>query len=358
MRARYVVSVCAAVVICATGIGAIGPEAQAPAGQAAAAKAPAAQKPQVVSALGKSFFAKPDTDGAIAKADTALAADPKNLDLLIAAARVRDTALQFDASIEMYTKAIGLAPDDVRAYRFRGHRYISTRKFDLAIKDLERAIALAPSSYDVVYHLGLAYFMTGQFPAAASTYRACLDRKTPGPKLPEGWRDCATLTGGVTPAPARGGAAGRGAAAPAPAGGGAAASAVPAPDDDARMGITDWLYRSLRRAGRPGEAMVVLSWVRDGLTVKENEAYYRALLFYKGARTEAQALPAEAFKENTGVSVGYGLANFYLAEGQTAKACTLMRRLVQDDAHWNAFGFIGAEADLTRANGPCASAAK
>ena len=34
------------------------------------------------------------------------------------------------------------------------------------------------------------------------------------------------------------------------------------------------------------------------------------------------------------------------------------RRLVQDDAHWNAFGFIGAEADLTRANGPCAAVAK
>jgi hypothetical protein len=84
---------------------------------------------------------------------------------------------------------------------------------------------------------------------------------------------------------------------------------------------------------------------------------YRALLFYKGVRTEAQVLPDEAFKENTGVTVGYGLANYSLAEGQTAKACALMRRLVEDEAHWNAFGFIGAEAELTRANGPCAAQA-
>ena len=339
MRARHVGSVILAVVILAAGISASSGGAQTPAGQ----------KPQVVSPLGKQFFAKADSDGAIAKADAALAAEPNNLDLLVAAARARDTALQFDASIAMYTKAIGLAPNDVRAYRFRGHRYISTRKFDLAIKDLERAIGLAPSSYDVAYHLGLAYFMTAQFPAAATTYRACLERKTPGPALPAGWRDCAALSGGAAPAASGGAAA---------AGGGAAASAAQAPDDDSRMGVSDWLYRSYRRAGRAEEAMVLLSGIRDGLTVKENEAYYRALLFYKGVRTEAQVLPAEAIKENTGVSVGYGLANYYLAEGQTVKACALMRRLVQDDAHWNAFGYIGAETELTRSNGPCVAQAK
>jgi len=286
------------------------------------AQAPGDQKPQVVSPQGKSFFAKADADGAIAKADAALAADPGNLDLLIAAARAHDVALQFDKSIPIYTRAIGVAPNDVRAYRFRGHRYISTRKFDLAIRDLEKAQSLAPSSFDVAYHLGLAYFMTGQFPAAARTYRACLDRKTPESALPDGWRDCASH------------------------------------DDESRIGLSDWLYRSLRRAGRAEEAKALLDGIPEGLAVKENEAYYRALLFYKGVRTEAQALPDEAFKENTGVTVGYGLANFYLTEGNTAKACALMRRLVEDEAHWNAFGFIGAEADLARTSGPCAALAK
>jgi tetratricopeptide (TPR) repeat protein len=288
------------------------------------AQEPGGQKPQVVSAFAKQYFARADTDGAIAKANAALAADPGNLDLIIAAARAHDVALQFDASIALYTKAINMAPDDVRAYRFRGHRYISTRSFGPAITDLERAIELAPSSFDVAYHLGLAYFLTARFPAAARTYQRCLDRKAPGPGLPDGWRDCAALS-----------------------------SAAAVRDEESRIGMNDWLYRSLRRAGRAEEAKTLLAGVPEGLAVKENEAYYRALLFYKGARTEAQVLPEEAFKENTGVTVGYGLANFYLAEGQTAKACSLMRRLVDDEAHWNAFGFIGAEADLTRASGPC-----
>jgi hypothetical protein len=297
-------------------------------GIAAVPQAPAGQRPQVVTALGKSYFARADTDGAIAKADAALAADPGNLDLVIAAARARDVALQFDASIALYTKAVNMAPEDVRAYRFRGHRYISTRKFDLAIKDLERAIALAPSSFDVVYHLGLAYFMAARFPEAAKTYQSCLDRKSPGGALPAGWRDCAAL------------------------------SAAAERDEESRIGISDWLYRSLRRAGRTDDAKALLAGIPENLAVKENEAYHRALLFYKGARTEAQVLPDEAFKENTGVTVGYGLANFYLAEKQTAKACALLRRLVEDEAHWNAFGFIGAEADLTRAGGPCAAAGR
>ena len=297
-------------------------------GIASAPQAPAGQKPQVVTALGQSYFAKADADGAIAKANAALAADPKNVDLLIAAARAHDVALQFDASIALYTRAIEMAPNDVRGYRFRGHRYVSTRKFDLAVKDLERALSLAPSSFDVVYHLGLAYFLSARFPEAAKTYQSCLDRKTPGTGLPAGWRDCAAL------------------------------SAATDRDDESRIAVSDWLYRSLGRAGRAGEAKILLSGIPDGLAIKENEAYYRALLFYKGARTEAQVLPDEAFKENTGVTAGYGLANFYLAEGQTAKACALLRRLVEDGAHWNAFGFIGAEADLTRANGPCGAAGR
>ena len=288
-------------------------------GASGAAQAPGDQKPQVVSPLGKKFFARADIDGAIAKADAALAAAPNNLDLLIAAARARDAALQYTGSIPIYTKAVGLAPDDVRAYRFRGHRYISIRKFDLAIKDLERAQALAPSSFDVVYHLGLAYFLSGRFPDAAKTYQSCLDGKAAGPALPAGWRGCSGL------------------------------------DEESRIAVSDWLYRSLRRANRTGEAAALLAGIREGLAIKENEAYYRALLFYKGARTEAQVLPDEAFKENTGVTTGYGLANFYLAEGQTAKACALLRRLVEDEAHWNGFGYIGAEADLTRPNGPCAA---
>ena len=108
-----------------------------------------AQTPELTTLLGRPVFARADTDGAIAKADAALAAEPRNIDLFLAAARARDVALQFHAAIEVYTRGLAFAPEDVRLLRFRGHRYISTRRFDLAAADLRRAVALAPSSFDV-----------------------------------------------------------------------------------------------------------------------------------------------------------------------------------------------------------------
>ena len=139
------------------------------------AQAPAA--PELTTLLGRAVFARPDADGAIAKADAALAADSRNVELILAAARARDVALQFHAAIEVYTRGLAIAPTDVRLLRFRGHRYISIRRFDLAVADLQKAVALAPSSFDVTYHLGLAHYLRGEFDDAARVYPVVPRRK-------------------------------------------------------------------------------------------------------------------------------------------------------------------------------------
>ena len=130
-----------------------------------------AQAPELTTLLGRPVFARADTDGAIARADTALAADPRSIELFLAAARARDVALQFHAAIEVYTRGLAIAPDDARLLRFRGHRYISTRRFDLAATDLRRAAALAPSSFDVLYHLGV---WRTTWPGTSMRPRACI----------------------------------------------------------------------------------------------------------------------------------------------------------------------------------------
>ena len=66
--------------------------------------------PQITTLLGKPVFAKSDTDGAIAKADAALAGDPRNVTLILAAARARDVAWQFTQAIDVYTKGLAIAP--------------------------------------------------------------------------------------------------------------------------------------------------------------------------------------------------------------------------------------------------------
>jgi CubicO group peptidase (beta-lactamase class C family)/tetratricopeptide (TPR) repeat protein len=273
----------------------------------------ALRRVELTTPLGRDVFSRPDTDGAIAKADAALAADPRNVDHILAAARARDGALQFDAAIALYTRGLAIAPQDVRLLRFRGHRYISTRRFDLAVADLAKAVALAPSSFDVTYHLGLAHYLRGEFTEAARVYRSCLDATSVASPLPSGWRSCTTT--GTT--------------------------------DNDRVAVSDWLYRALRRAGRHDEARALAATVGAGLKVGENEAYYTALRFYQSAVTEADALTPQTKNENRLVTIGYGVATFYLANGDTVRACDLMRRIA-DEANWNAFGVIAAEADLVR----------
>jgi tetratricopeptide (TPR) repeat protein len=268
---------------------------------------------ELTTLLGRHVFARPDADGAIAKADAALAADPKNVDLILAAARARDVALQFGEAIAVYSRGLAVAPQDVRLLRFRGHRYISLRRFDLAVADLSKAISLAPSSFDVAYHLGLAHYLRGEFAQAARVYQSCLDATSDPNPMPAGWRSCATTR---------------------------------ATDND-RVALSDWLYRALRRAGRHDEARTLAASFGAGMKVDANEAYYTALRFYQGTVAEDAAMTPVTKNENRLVTIGYGVAAFHLANGETARACQLMRRIVEEP-NWNAFGVIAAEAELSR----------
>jgi tetratricopeptide (TPR) repeat protein len=282
-------------------------------GAGVAPLAPGAGSLQFTTPLGHPAYARSDTDGAVARADAALAPDPRNVDLLLAAGRARDAVWRYTEAVDLYTRALAIAPDDVRVLRFRGHRYISTRRFDAAVADLERAASLAPSSFDVQYHLGLAYYLRGEFDKAAGAYRACLEATADPRPLPPGWRSCTTAK---------------------------------AQDSD-RVALSDWLYRSLRRAGRHAEAKALLGTITPGMNAGENDAYYTALRFYQGALTESQALEGAEARDNRLATVGYGVANFHLVHGNTVRACALFRDIV-DAPTWNAFGAIAAEAELVR----------
>jgi tetratricopeptide (TPR) repeat protein len=275
---------------------------------------PATATPQATSLLGEPLYAREDTTGAVAEADRALAADPENVDLLVEAGRVRRNFWQYREAQELYTRALELAPEDWRPWRFRGHRHISRRDFEAAIADLERARELAPLNWDVAYHLGLAYFLDGRFEAAADEYVRCLDlADDPAAEAAdaEGFRSCARN----------------------------------ADDAESRVAMTEWAVRALNRAGRGAEADALLAEVSPELPVEENLAYYHSLLMKKGEMAEAELLAEEApYRLET---VGYGIANHRLVEGDTAGARALLERLVEDP-WWPGFGRIAAEAELVR----------
>ncbi len=256
--------------------------------------------PEIVSKLGVRHFAQPDEKGEIATAQAKLAENPKNIDLIIALGRAQANVWRYNDAIETYTRGIKLAPEDWRFYRHRGHRYISVRQFDKAVKDLTRAAKLNDKDFDVWYHLALAYYLKGQFGKAAEAYERCRQ---------------------------------------------VAEADTSDKHDDSVIAVSDWLYMTYRRTGNNAEAAKVLGRITPDMKVKENKSYFDRLLFYKGLKKEDELVNIENATDLEIATVGYGLGNWHLYNGNRAKAEEFFHRIVSGK-YWPAFGFIAAEAEL------------
>jgi tetratricopeptide (TPR) repeat protein len=265
----------------------------------AAQTAPSATKPEIVSLLGVKHYAQADEKGEIATAEQKLATDPKNIALLIALGRAQANAWQYQAAIATYSRGLKLAPDNAMLYRHRGHRFISTRRFDNALVDLAKASRLKSDDFDIWYHLGLAFYLKGQFDRAAQAYEKCR------------------------------------------------AAAEKAGKDDSIIAVSDWLYMTYRRLGQTDEAAKVLERITPQMKVEENKSYFDRLLFYKGLKKEEELINIEKATDLEIATVGYGLGNWHLYNGDKAKAEMYFQRVVKGK-YWPAFGFIAAEAELAR----------
>lgn len=260
------------------------------------------QKPEIISPLGVKHFANADEKGEIAAAETKLAADPKNIDLLIALGRTQAGIWRYNDAIATYTRGIKIAPNDWRLYRHRGHRYISTRQFDKAIADMTKATELNDKDFDIWYHLALAHYLKGQFSQAASAYERCRQ---------------------------------------------AAEADTTDKRDDSVIAVSDWLYMTYRRMGRTEDAAKVLERITPDMKVKENKSYFDRLMFYRGMKKESDLVNVEKATDLEIATVGYGIGNWHLYNGNRTKAEELFRRIVSGK-YWPAFGFIAAEAELAR----------
>ena len=278
-------------------------------------------EPQTYSLFGDPLYEREDTAGAIEEADLALATAPEDVELVIAAGRVRRNFWQYRQAIELYTRAIEMAPGDWRPYRFRGHRYISLRQFGDAIADLEAARELAPTSWDVAYHLGLAYFLAGRFNDAADEYLRCLagagedDRnaqEAPG----RNFRSCTANQD----------------------------------DPESTVAMVEWAVRATRRAARDPEAELLLDMIGPDMPIEENVAYYHNLLYYNGLMSEEELLEPGEDAPYRFETVGYGVANWHIANGNIDVAEALLERLVEDP-WWPGFGRIASEVELARIRG-------
>lgn len=225
----------------------------------------------------------------------------------------------YKQAIRIFTEGAEKFPDDPRFLRHRGHRFITLRCFDLAIKDLKQAAKLIKGKRDEIesdglpnarniptstlqsniwYHLGLAYYLKADFKAALNAYREALKVSN---------------------------------------------------NPDMLVATTHWLYMTLRRLGRTKEANDAVATIKADLDVIENGDYYKLIRLYQGrvsfADLEKEIIGGASTLSNA--SVGYGLGNWQLYNRQRTEAENIFRQIVFGN-QWASFGYIAAEAELTR----------
>ncbi len=240
-------------------------------------------------------------------------------DNLIWYARRKGYLGKYKDAIESLTIGVEKFPGDARIYRHRGHRFITIRCFDDAIRDLEQAAKLIKGKPDEVepdglpnakntptstlqsniwYHLGLAYYLKGDFRKAQKAYEECtLVSKNP----------------------------------------------------DMLAATVYWHYMTLRRMGKKGDAAKLLGRFDTNVEVIENDDYLKLLKLNKGEAKAEDLLATIGGEAKTlgSASLGYGIGNYFLYNGDKAKAAEVFRKIVAGD-QWASFGYIAAETDLGR----------
>lgn len=252
-----------------------------------------AQTVQYRSPAGVEYRSLPDTT-AVARAQAALSADPRNIQRYLDLGAAQAGARQMREAIETYTRALEIAPDNPMLYRWRGHRHLSVREFDKARADLMRGIMLGSGDYGLLYHLGIVHFARGEFAQAAQYFQR---------------------------------------------------SILNPPNAGELAGSTDWLWMSYMRAGMTDSARALLARRPDSLPIAN--AYATRLRLYRGEITPEQVITPADTADVQVATLGYGVGNWYLVRGDTAKALEWFERSVRSGG-WPGFGFIISEVELRR----------
>ena len=282
--------------------------------------------PQGTSLLGKPLIPAAPAEAARERLDANLAAareqynkNPNDADAIIWLGRRLAYLGRYRDAIATFTEGMQKHPTDARMYRHRGHRYLTVRELDKATADFSKAAELIAGKPDeiepdgqpnakniptstlntnIFYHLGLAHYLRGEFEPALKAYRECL-RFSKNP--------------------------------------------------DMLVATTHWLYMTLRRLDRPGEARQALEPISADMEIIENTSYHRLLMLYKGTEKADALASSLAAGSLDAVTIGYGLGNWHLYNGRRDQAMTTFRQIVEgNEAQWPAFGYLAAEAELAR----------
>ncbi len=257
----------------------------------------------------------------LAEADAVHLEKPNEAESIIWLGRRTAYLGNYKNAVRIFSSGLTLHPADARFYRHRGHRYLTLRCFDDAIADFDKAAALVKGKPDemepdglqnakniptstlqsnIWYHLGLAYYVKGDHKNALHAYREAQKVST---------------------------------------------------NNDMRVATTYWHYMTLRRLGKKRDAKKLLDSIETDIELIENTDYLELLKLNRGEVAPEKLLATISGDADTlgSASLGYGIGNYYLYNGNKTKAAEIFRKVVAGN-QWASFGYIAAEAELAKMN--------
>ena len=245
-------------------------------------------------------------------------ADPEDADNIIWLGRRLAYVGKYREACAIFTIGAEKYPEDPRFPRHRGHRFLTLRLIDRAIEDFELAASLMDKDANEIepdgipnernqpvsslqtnvwYHLGLGYYLKGEYEKAESCYEKGI-------------------------------------------------KAWDIPDNYASF--ANWYYQTLRFLGKEEEAKKLIEKADPDMDLIENGMYNNLLLMYRGdIPTEKMEAELKEMGELGLVTIGYGIAAWYLINEEKEKAAKLLKDIVSIKG-WAGFGYIAAEAMYKR----------
>ncbi len=281
-------------------------------------KPEAAPEPEALSFSGEPLMARVPDSVSAAKSDSLVAAIRAKADLTeedyIAIGRSLSGIGQFRRAVEAYTEGLTKYPDSYRLLRHRGHRYINLRQLEPAIADLSKAAQLIPQEppvyetdasgkpgasyqHQIWYHIGVYHFLKRDYVSGAEAFEKSL---------------ATAYSGGD------------------------------------KAGASDWLYNCAMRAGNKERAAAVAKPFTADFNIENKDyPYYRRLLLFNNVIKPGELVDENAAVKDmslTELTKLYGLANYYLYQGDTTRARTLYGKVLES-SEWAGFAYASAELD-------------
>lgn len=224
-------------------------------------------------------------------AKAAAEANPHDPELWIKYGRALRRQQLHREAIEAYCMGLSYDPFYPLLYRHRAHAYINIGEYAAAAATFEIALRLDPTNWDCWYHQGVAYYLMGDYARAERSFEGCF----------------------------------------------------PLEDE---MSARDWLWQTKMRLGKPEEAARVVADVSPNEEERHHKGYYNRVLVYGGKKSpEAVLAVAETLDEHMYATYSYGVAFWYMTQGQQEKAYPILRRIAAGES-WSGFAEQAARRDL------------